>query len=158
MSILVGKSLVGRLTARFSLKQVNEPITVDPKVILTSSVDDLVRRTKVVVAGPISITGTGNFRVHTCPLRVRQRILGAFIFLGTGTYTMNQLFGVSQDLNDNGVLLLATQTPAVSLSIYPATHRPIPLNPGWWLMVNIDAHSVTGNLYANIMMEEEDID
>lgn len=102
----------------------------------------------------VSVTAASTYTIYTCPAGKRARLYGVHVTVSTGTWTMNRLQIKAQSGNDMTIFSQTTGT----LLFYLLPH-PIPMSADGINIVRIvvDAFTTTGNMWANVIIEEEDV-
>jgi len=143
--------IVKRLINRFKLIMPAEPVPLQmlDGIQITTDVDNLLKTTKIATA-TLSVTGTGNLFLHTCPLDKRWRIVSATAFLASGNWTFSGM-----PVTD-GTLTILAKSFGSTTSRVESFPEPLTLEPGWRIGINVDAYTATGNATMTIMYQEED--
>ncbi|KKK87000.1 hypothetical protein LCGC14_2757610 [marine sediment metagenome] len=146
--------LFGRLYTRFKVSSMAlGRVWISPIIQPITDLDKLAKRPIAYEEiAAYTVTGTGTFRVYTCPEGLRQHIQIMRVQVRTGTWTYDQVSivrgGVTVQVHSFGA---ATAIPALW-----EPNVPFILDEADGIEVQVDGYSGSGDLRLSLLLEEED--
>jgi len=144
-----------RLYTRYTLEP--GPASIAPDVLKTivpvTQADLLLARHKGIIT-LTTVDGTLDHLAHTVPQGLRQAFVTLALQRSGGTYTFDTI--QVRDVSEGNTIIIAPQAQTDNFVLL-AQSAPIELEEGDEIHINVDVHSVTGELTMAAWVIEQDI-
>lgn len=145
----------GRLYTRFTLEpapaEPGSPVGVAKVIVPTTDADALLREPRAT-AGVTAVSGTGGLTIFTVPAGFKGRIFSISGQISTGTWTYSRIF--IGDVSEGGVeAIISIFTPLTDTALL--IPGGFPVDEFDFVGLEINSHSVSGNLSHSVMFDRE---